>query len=74
MGQVDICYIMGIFFVVLFWLLFIQAALKAAKPTKDSRDEEIAALRSEIEVKISISIYTTSWVLSICVLTPGSDV
>ncbi|XP_022137208.1 coiled-coil domain-containing protein SCD2 isoform X1 [Momordica charantia] len=26
-----------------------EAALKAAKPTKDSRDEEIAALRSEIE-------------------------
>ena len=28
-----------------------QAALKAAKQTKDGREEEIAALRSELEVK-----------------------
>lgn len=28
-----------------------QAALRAAKQTKDGRDEEIAALRSEIEVE-----------------------
>lgn len=27
-----------------------QAALKAAKQTKDGRDEEVAALRAEIEV------------------------
>lgn len=30
-----------------------QAALNAAKQTKDGRDEETAALRSEIEVKSS---------------------
>lgn len=30
-----------------------QAALKAAKQTKDGRDEDIASLRSEIEAKIS---------------------
>lgn len=28
-----------------------QAALKAARQTKDGRDEEIATLRSELEVK-----------------------
>ena len=30
---------------------FLQAALKAAKQTKDGREEEIASLRSELEVK-----------------------
>lgn len=29
-----------------------QAALKAAKQTKDGRDEELAALRAELEVLI----------------------
>lgn len=31
----------------------LQAALKAAKQTKDGRDEDIASLHSEIEAKIS---------------------
>lgn len=33
-----------------------QAALRAAKQTKDGRDEEIAGLRSEIEVECAISV------------------
>lgn len=42
-----------------------QAALKAAKQTTDGRDTEIAALRSELEVKYDSSA-CSSLVLSGC--------
>lgn len=37
-------------------MLSLQAAFKAAKQTKDGRDEEFAALRAEFEVVICFSI------------------
>lgn len=40
-----------------------QAALKAAKQTKNGREDEIAALRAEIEVAYANSGTVLPWIL-----------